>query len=558
MDELEVLKKQLPDMAAIMNAIPGERFEIKSVQTILIIFRRMECSELATQLGIYSRILSQEEPVSVKDLTDAAVAYVKIKTLVESDATEYFPIIRRNLVKEFKIQQTKLENIIRLSKVNALTAENRQKELIEKTVVKSENYLQAFKEEVAYLEEQIEKEPKSLIKPKILQDHEEITSEYPNERRGKEHKKLKIWHKVDHYVEELVNRKKVTVELKQEETKYANSECKEIPYYDSILRYEEKLPCKDIQEFSIYKQKKSIYFGRTVNGSAGIYKNHDNSLYELMNVNGDFVQFISTDLLTGEYQLEAFSEPEKEAMELYFNFICTCFEQYIGKTATVMEYLQFKDYYNRLMLMRLSLEEKTLNNCYRAMPLSDLYLGYMEGYGLIVPDSREEIVQNIVEERNFNYLDDLQMILDNHVVNSEAKAKITDLQDSIRYFYGKAKEVEKIEEEPVDFMGAKIIIQFLEQGKIVDEAIFAAENLEQAVRDYLTRDAETKRIGIDRAGEQTFVFACKKGCVSLPVLNRNMKETWSEADREYFEKIEQGIALKILKLGGTEDESRTY
>ena len=556
MNELEVLKKQLPDMAAIMNAIPGERFEIKSAQTILIIFRRMECSELTTQLGIYSRIMTQQEAVSVKDLTDAAVAYVKIKVLVESDATEYSPIIRRNLVKEFKTQQTKLENIIRLSKVNAFAAENHQKELIEKTVGKSENYLQAFEKEVAYQEEQIEKEPKSLIKPKISDCNEEaIPEQLPIHKK---HEKLKLWHKIESNVDKLIHRKEISADLKWEETKYANSGCKEIPYYDTVLKYEEKLPCKDIQAFSLYKRKETIYFGRTVNGSAGLYKNQDNSLYELMNVNGDFMQFISTDLLTGEYQLEAFSEPEKEAMELYFNFICTCFEQYIGKTATVMEYLQFKDYYNRLMLMRLSLEEKTLNNCYRAMPLADLYLVYMKGYGLIVTDSREEIIQNIVAERNFNYLDDLQIILDNHVVNSEAKEKITDLQDNIRYFYGKAEEVEKIEEEPVDFMGAKIIIQFLEQGKTVDEAIFAAENLEQAVRDYLTRGAETKRIGIDRAGKQIFIFACKKGCVSLPVLNRNMKETWSEADREYYEKIEQGIALKILKLGGTEDESRTY
>ena len=28
-DEIEIIKKQLPDMAGILNAIPGERFEIK-------------------------------------------------------------------------------------------------------------------------------------------------------------------------------------------------------------------------------------------------------------------------------------------------------------------------------------------------------------------------------------------------------------------------------------------------------------------------------------------------------------------------------------------------
>ena len=35
MNELEVLKKALPEMVSIMNALPGERFDMKSAQTIL-------------------------------------------------------------------------------------------------------------------------------------------------------------------------------------------------------------------------------------------------------------------------------------------------------------------------------------------------------------------------------------------------------------------------------------------------------------------------------------------------------------------------------------------
>ena len=40
-DEIEIIKKQLPDMAGILNAIPGERFEIKGAQTLLIVQRRI-------------------------------------------------------------------------------------------------------------------------------------------------------------------------------------------------------------------------------------------------------------------------------------------------------------------------------------------------------------------------------------------------------------------------------------------------------------------------------------------------------------------------------------
>ena len=46
-DEIEIIKKQLPDMAGILNAIPGERFEIKGAQTLLIVQRRMEDTELS-------------------------------------------------------------------------------------------------------------------------------------------------------------------------------------------------------------------------------------------------------------------------------------------------------------------------------------------------------------------------------------------------------------------------------------------------------------------------------------------------------------------------------
>lgn len=117
----------------------------------------------------------------------------------------------------------------------------------------------------------------------------------------------------------------------------------------------------------------------------------------------------------------------------------------------------------------------------------------MRGYDLSVSDDREEIIQNITSEKNLNYLGDLQIILDNHVIYSEAKEKIGQLQEEIRYFHGKEEEAEYIEETPVDFLGAKVIIQFLKEEKVIDEALFTSENLEQAVYDYLTRKAEVKK-----------------------------------------------------------------
>lgn len=556
MNELEVLKKALPEMVSIMNALPGERFDMKSAQTILIVQRRMEQSELSKQLGIFAQLLSKNEPATMDDLVAAAVAYIRIKTLVEGNETGYSPVIVRDLVKEYKTQQTKLKNILRLSKVNILTAESYQRAVIEKTILKSERFLSAFEKEIQDLEEVIAKEPKSLIKPKepdpITEDVKELPTK-PRKFRG-----IQVPKRIVGFWEEVQKKNQVTQELKEEEARYASSRCREIPFYDSTLNYSDKYICKDVPAFSLYKRRESIYFGKTENGAAGIYNNLDKSLFELMNVNEDFVQFMTTDLFGGEYQLTPFSGAEKEAMEVYFNFICACFEAYIGKLTTVMEYLKFKDYYNRLMLMRISLEEKQVADYYRALRLADSYMEYMRGYDLSVSDDREEIIQNITSEKNLNYLGDLQIILDNHVISSEAKEKIGQLQEEIRYFHGKEEEAEYIEETPVDFLGAKVIIQFLKEEKVKDEALFTSENLEQAVYDYLTRKAEVKKIGIDRNGERVFLFICRNGSVSIPVINRKMKENWKEADRDYYEAVEEKIANKILKLGETEDENGTY
>ena len=378
MNELEVLKKELPEMVSIMNALPGDRFDMKSAQTILIVQRRMEQSELSKQLGIFAQLLSKNEPATMDDLVAAAVAYIRIKTLVEGNETGYSPVIVRDLVKEYKTQQTKLKNILRLSKVNILTAESYQRAVIEKTILKSERFLSAFEKEIQDLEEVIAKEPKSLIKPKepdpITEDVKELPTK-PRKFRG-----IQVPQKIIGFWEEVQKKNQVTQELKEEEARYASSRCREIPFYDSTLNYSDKYICKDVPAFSLYKRRESIYFGKTENGAAGIYNNRDKSLFELMNVNEDFVQFMTTDLLSGEYQLTPFSGAEKEAMEVYFNFICACFEAYIGKLTTVMEYLKFKDYYNRLMLMRISLEEKQVADYYRALRLADSYMEYMRGY----------------------------------------------------------------------------------------------------------------------------------------------------------------------------------
>ena len=134
--DIEVLKKQLEDMGGILNAVPGQKFECKSEQTLLIIQRRMEDSELLAHLKTFTGLFSKEDEPTVMELSNAAVAFVKIKTLVEAGKTDFDAVTIRALIKEFNVQKVKVENIIVLSRLNVQAAEDFQKEAIEKTMSK--------------------------------------------------------------------------------------------------------------------------------------------------------------------------------------------------------------------------------------------------------------------------------------------------------------------------------------------------------------------------------------------------------------------------------------
>lgn len=551
-DEIEIIKKQLPDMAGILNAIPGERFEIKGAQTLLIVQRRMEDTELQRELSVYTHLFSKEGSPGVTELSNAAVSFVKIKTLCEAGKTDFDQVSIRELIKEFHAQKTKVVNIIHLSKVNALTAEDYQKEVIQKTLDKSEKYLKAFEDEIKRAEKKIEKEPESLIKAKeevIPSVEEEVKPLKP-----KRHVFSEIVEKIAGIFENIRYKREVKSFLKEEEGKMADSRCEEIPFYDGALKYTESHVCKDIPEFSIFLRKGNVYFGYTRNATAGMYDNRDQSLLELMNVSKDFIQFLTTDLLSGEYILKPFEDNEKKAMQLYFNYICVCFEKHIGKSLSVQEYLHFKDYYNRLVLMMFDLEEKERSDYYRALAIADSYVGYMKGYDLTVSDDKEDIIRNIIAGKSLNYVGDLELILENHVVCDEAREKLLELSESIRYFHGVVETVvveSSIPENPVDFKGAKIVVEVLDEaGRLSDEALFSSDNLEIAVTDYLGKDVPLKRIGIEKEGVRTYFFTGKTGAMSISAITSDVRNAWTGEERTYFEAIEQKLNQTMIRIGG--------
>lgn len=158
-DEMQIIKKNLSQMAGVMNVVPGETFCMKEAETLLVLQRRMPQSDLQKILENFNEIFSKKDGLSVEDLKEAAVCYVKMKVLLEHEEDTFSPYSTRDLVKEYKSQKTKIANIIRLSEMNAMTAEEYAKERIEQTLEKNRAFMDSFDEEIAKLEKKLERMP---------------------------------------------------------------------------------------------------------------------------------------------------------------------------------------------------------------------------------------------------------------------------------------------------------------------------------------------------------------------------------------------------------------
>lgn len=281
--EMNILNQLLSEMSGVLNATPGATYTNKDAETLLVMHRRIPPSELQSQLGIYNEIFTKQKGASVKDITNSAVAFIKMKVLLTAGADNYDARSLRELIKEFKSQIARTTNIIRLSKANALTAEAYQREVIELTIEKNEAFIKAFTVEVTEIERRIARMPVVI---------EETTKEEAEEEpvkvvvREKPNLFTEMTEKVSKVLSAKKERQEVEERLRDEEKKNADTLCVEIPFYDSVLVFTEMLPCKDIGAYCILKRKDNVYFGLRKNVSGGSYQNQDKSLMELTEING--------------------------------------------------------------------------------------------------------------------------------------------------------------------------------------------------------------------------------------------------------------------------------
>ena len=528
MTEQAIIKQSLNGMAQIINAIPGETYANKEAETLLIMQHRLPESDLKKQIEIYNAIFAKQGGASISDITDSAIAYVKIKVLSEAELLDFDATSLRDLIKECRVNIDKTTNILRLSKTHLLTADEFQKEKIEKTAKKNEAFISALEEVIAEVEKRIERMPKPLELPEREFDFADENKEAKKPVQDKPiQPKASVTERIQKFISSGREKREMEERLKDVEKEDAETGCKEIPFYDKTLYATEVMPCKDFGCYSLLKRKDNVYFGLTKNLKEKVYDNKDQSLIELTEITEEFLQFMTADVLTEEYELHAFTEDEKIGMRMYFNFVSKCFEKHIGNTLTVSEYLAFKRYYNRLVSEVMRLDEENHRNYYRALPIAEEYMELMASYNMVLSESKREIVEGIIAGKSDAYLENLDLIIEHHIVDEEAKKDLLLLKERIVYFADEDhfckpdKELEPDKAKPVQILPAGFIPQIPmyqqagaplignmyftlqclnENREVVDEAYFATANMPQAMEDYRNKEAYIKRFGLIQDG----------------------------------------------------------
>lgn len=448
------LQQICESLSHIVDAMPGKRFEldVETEQLLSSLRFSLPDSDLKTAVQRYLVIFSKKEETTVEDICNSFTAFVEIKVLVGNNTSNITSAIHKNLITEYNRRLKKQQNIIRVSRATKAYQElykQAQMEEKEAIYIKIEETIEA---EIKKYETLLENEPTEVVSDiPDIPDSPEDKSEKKQEVKEKKHKAGSgktllsglsglgnLAGDLAGNVSSVFSKRKVEKEaediLKQEEAVKSQMVCGEIPYYNTSLSFSGTTVCKDVPYYSLCRQKGSIYLCVTDHIKGSKCDNSDNSIMELTKADDNFWQFVTVDLLSGEYKLKPFSKEEKDALRMYFNFICWIFEQNLGKTVNVHQYITFKKYYNDLVQTMFSLDDEFNRKYYKALMLCDNYIGYMDSYDLQSDSDKKTIISDIMEGKYQNYTDDLKVILEYHIVDDTAKEKLQDLISDFEHF----------------------------------------------------------------------------------------------------------------------------
>lgn len=375
---------------------------------------------------------------------------------------------------------------------------------------------------------QIEVAPKSTISLPDIPDEEDEDENKPKKKISIPSFNIKI---------PSFRSKKKSQDSVNEETVESDS-CsylREEPMQGTDFDFDTEIPCKDLNEYSLFINKHFTCFGLKKNVRKKHYDNTDETLLKLTAIDNTVIQFMTEDLLSGEYTLTKFSGEDVRALKKYFSFMCTIFAREIGKTATLREYVEFKQYYNSLCETKLMLDTEARARRELIHKLYSMYSDYAELYNVDVK-SKDMLINENIEP----IVSDLTYILNEHVCDETVKEVIKTLIDNVKALRPEPvkieTEVRSVDEEvfnddiaverPNDETPAvilndsyKIVIScYDEDGNRTDGASYGVLNIERAVAAFLEKEAFVKRVSVKKDNEAYDIFSVKNNgaTVTLP------------------------------------------
>lgn len=542
-DEFQILNKIKGSMGEVVNAEVGKVFTIESADTLSIIQRRLQDCDLKRELELYGEIFTKKKGVTIDDIAKSVVSFLRVLSLIKSENYNFDMSTYENLLGDLQIQVEKLKNIIRLTKVSASATGDFKSGELDLVGQKNERIKQELEEEILNIKEKMKN-----YQPTVNNIEAEKDKNSENDRLEKESRKF---HKVEKKIDKNKidkNKEKSSLfgkllkpattkqdtfkEIKEDEFYHSKTRCREILYLQEKLVFTKSKPCRDIPEFTLYRKKELIFFGRTDLAKKRTYNNQSGELLELTKANEEFYLCMTEDV-DNLKKLEI----SEDTMLMYFEFMNYCFEKYMGTILSANEYVQFKETYN-VLLAKYYLEfQKQQQIYYDAMRLVDEYFVFIKCFLFSEECDRQELIRQVLNHETDSMLQKLKEIKEEHVVTELVLNQVDKLMNDIAKFQtefdenvgetieetiekqglvpeekaqdGGLRDVRQIAEiigtDKNDSKKMQIIVQVLDTNhKVLDEAVYAKENIMQALYDLNKKNGKLKRIGIRSEDKEIF------------------------------------------------------
>lgn len=545
MNYINILKNIIKDMGFV-NVLDDLTPRAGLNDDVALTARNIPECDLKRLLTIYSEVFVDLKNISIEKLGSVQLAYIKIYTLVSDNRSDIDYKIGTEIVHIIKERISNFDENIRLLSNYVVSGNDKDGQSFEEVnrknkIEKNESLKKIYETEIDNIEADLPvlKERYKDIKESVIDEPEEHKTEEKEKAEEKDHKNILLT--LSGKLENRSNKKLQDKILKEEQEKTSNTLLNEILYTEKKLKFNSCFTCKDFNEYSLMRfGNNRIAFGLSANIRGNSYINEDDSLLELIKADDIFLQLMSEDLTSDEYDLSSIDDDLKDSIRSYFNFVTYIFNTNIGKTLSVQEYLNFNAYYNKLSLLIFNYEKNKKEIFYRALRLANEYLEYLNMYDMKSDLDEKTVAYMIVNKDLEGIINKLKELETDYIVDQDAKDALDGLMEEINIFPDKKKKDEKDKKEdtytespkdisqninlqphmpfqavpviqqPMSFNNygsfSQIVIQMFNKDThaFMDEAVYVSSNLAKALEDYRSLHNVIKRFGIRANGQEIF------------------------------------------------------